>query len=83
MEGKLKYTELKTGFANNWSAWIDKVEFSKSGKTIYFNGHVFKRKGHGVSRNIETVEIFRMSCVKKNGKIIRQRNPFCKNQSAG
>jgi hypothetical protein len=68
MESQIKYIELKTGFADNGPAWIGKVEFSKSGKTIYFNGHAFKGIGHGVSSDLETGEIYWISGVKKNGQ---------------
>jgi hypothetical protein len=68
MESQIKYIELKTGYANNGPAWIGKVEFSKSGKTIYFNGHAFKGNGHGVSRDLETGEIYWISGIKKNGE---------------
>ena len=65
MESQIKYIELKTGFADNGPAWIGKVEFSKSGKTIYFNGPAFKGNGHGVSSDLETGEIYWISGVKK------------------
>jgi len=68
MESNIKYIELKTGFADNGPAWIGKVEYSKSGKTIYFNGHAFKGKGHGVASDIETGDIYWISGVKKNGQ---------------
>lgn len=68
MESQIKYIELKTGYADNGPAWIGKVEFSKSGKTIYFNGHAFKGNGHGVSSDLETGEIYWISGVKKNGQ---------------
>ena len=68
MESRIKYIELKTGFADNGPAWIGKVEFSKSGKTIYFNGHAFKGNGHGVCSDLETGEIYWISGVKRNGQ---------------
>lgn len=43
MEKYIRYIELKTGFSNRGPAWIGKVEFSKSGQTIYFNGKAFKK----------------------------------------
>ena len=49
MRTEIKYIELKTGYADNGPAWIGKVEFSKSGKTMYFNNHAFKGNGHGVN----------------------------------
>ena len=68
MDSQIKFIELKTGYADNGPAWIGKVEFSKSGKTIYFNGHAFKGNGHGVSSDLETGEIYWISGVKKNGQ---------------
>jgi hypothetical protein len=68
MESQIKYIELKTGYTDNGPAWIGKVEFSKSGKTIYFNGRAFKGNGHGVSSDLETGEIYWISGVKKNGQ---------------
>lgn len=66
METEIKYIELKTGYADNGPAWIGKVRFSKSGKTIYFNNHALKGNGHGACRDIETGEIYWVSGVKKN-----------------
>jgi hypothetical protein len=68
MQSQIKYIELKTGFSDNGPAWIGKVEFSKSGKTIYFNGHAFKGNGHGLCSDLETHEIYWVSGVKKNGQ---------------
>ncbi|MGE5393958.1 MAG: hypothetical protein ACM3P1_04385 [Candidatus Saccharibacteria bacterium] len=68
MEPQIKYIELKTGYADNGPAWIGKVEFSKSGKTIYFNNHAFKGNGHGTCSDIETGEIYWISGFKKNGQ---------------
>jgi len=44
------------------------VEFSKSGKTLYFNGHALKGNGHGVCYDIKTREIYWISGLKKNGQ---------------
>ena len=57
MESQMKYIELKTGYSDNGTAWIGKVEFSKSGKTIYFHGHAFKGNGLGISRDLETGDL--------------------------
>ena len=43
MENNIRYIELKSGFSDKGPAWIGKVEFSKSGQTIYFNGKAFKK----------------------------------------
>lgn len=68
MKSKLKYIELKTGYADNGPAWIGNVEFSKSGKTVYFNGHALKGKGHGACSDTGTHDIYWISGIKKNGQ---------------
>jgi hypothetical protein len=68
MISQLKYIELATGSNHNGPAWIGKVEFSKSGKTMYFNGHAFKGNGHGYCFDIETRNTYWISGVKKNGQ---------------
>ncbi len=39
---ELKYIELKSGSSDNGTAWIGLVSFSKSGKTVYFDGKGFQ-----------------------------------------
>ena len=68
MKTELKYIELKSGYSDNGPAWIGKVKFSKSGKTVYFNGNAFKGNGHGNCMNVETREVFWITGIKKNGK---------------
>lgn len=68
MQPQLRYIELKTGHAHNGPAWIARVEFSKSGKTVYFNGKALKGNAHGACRDIETNEIYWISGVKKDGE---------------
>jgi hypothetical protein len=68
LKSELKYIELKTGYAGNGPAWIGKVEFSKSGKTVYFNGHALKGNGHGICSDVETHDIYWISGIKKNGQ---------------
>lgn len=66
---EIRYIELKTP-NNDGSAWIGNVKLSKSGNTIYFNNHAFK-KYNGIQGNyidIETGEEYWISCVKKNGQ---------------
>lgn len=41
MKSRIMYIEHKTGQSDKGKTWIGKVEFSKSGKTIYFNGLAF------------------------------------------
>jgi hypothetical protein len=67
----LSYIELKTGHSHRGPAWISRVERSRSGQTVYFNGRALKSlKGTGISSNyydIETGEQFWISGVKRNG----------------
>jgi hypothetical protein len=68
MKPQIKYIELKSGYGTNENgpAWIGKVEFSKSGKTIYFNGKAFRGNGHGSAYDIETRDLYWISGIKKN-----------------
>jgi hypothetical protein len=68
MASQIKYIELKSGYSDDGPAWIAKVEFSKSGKTIYFNGRALKGNGHGLCSDIETHEVYWVSGIKKNGQ---------------
>ena len=70
MKTEIKYIELKSGFSHNGPAWIGLVSYSKSGKTIYFDGKAFQRIGSDRMRgnfyDIETGEEYWISGVKKN-----------------
>ena len=68
MKTELKYIELKSGYEDNGPAWIGRVEFSKSGKTVYFNGQAFSGNGHGICRDIVSRKLYWISGVKKNGQ---------------
>lgn len=65
------YIELKTGYSDNGPAWIGRVEFSKSGQTVYFDNKAIKKmgtpSGGGNHYDIETGEAYWVSGVKKNG----------------
>ena len=71
MKPELKYIELKTGFEDNGPAWIGMAEFSKSGRTVYFNGKALKNSNaQGISGNfydIESGDEYWISGIKKNG----------------
>ncbi len=71
MKPELKYIELKTGFSNNGSTWIGMAEFSKSGRTVYFNGKALKNSNaQGIAGNyydIESGDEYWISGIKKNG----------------
>ena len=68
---ELVYVELKSGYSDNGPAWIGKASFSKTGKTVYFDGKAFKSAGGtGVRGNFyesETGDEYWISGVKKNG----------------
>lgn len=76
MKSRIMYIELKTAKSNRGNAWIGKVEFSKSGRTVYFNGRAFKNTSgfayaYSDSSNyydIETKDGYWISGVKKNGQ---------------
>ncbi len=70
------YIEHKTDQNDRGNAWIGKVEFSRSGKTVYFNGQAFKNTSgyayaYSDSSNyydLETKDGYWISGVKKNGQ---------------
>ena len=70
MRTEIKYIELVNGFSHDGPAWIGLVSFSKSGKTIYFNGRAFQRIGSdrtaGNFYDIESGEEYWISGYKKN-----------------
>ncbi len=71
IRSELRYVELKTGYSDNGPAWIGLAQFSKSGRTVYFNGHAFQSiGGSGIAGNfmdIETGEEYWISGIKKDG----------------
>lgn len=70
MKGEIKYIELKTGYNHNGPAFIGLVSFSKSRKTMYFNGKIFQKIGSdrmmGNYYDVLTGEEYWISGVKKN-----------------
>lgn len=70
MRTEIKYLELKSGFSGNGPAWIGLVSYSKSGKTVYFNGKAFQRIGsdriQGNFYDIESGDEYWISGVKKD-----------------
>jgi hypothetical protein len=67
MKPRLLYVELKSGYADNGPAWIGKGFFSKTGRTIYFNGKAFKGGRIGsIHFEILTGDSYWISGVKKD-----------------
>jgi len=71
MEPEIKYIELKSGQGDCGPAWIARVQKSKSGRTIYFNGRALKScGGRGIGGNYfdtATGSEYWVSGVKKRG----------------
>lgn len=70
MQPEIKYIELKSGFSDDGPAWIGLVEFSKTGRTLYFDDKAFQSLGgNGIGENffdIETGDEYWISGIKKN-----------------
>lgn len=67
----IRYVESKLSGNDSGPAWIGKVQLSRSGRTVYFNGKAFKRSKRVVKGNhydIETGECYWISGIKKNGE---------------
>jgi hypothetical protein len=73
MKPRIMYIELKThagGHDDNGPAWISRVTFTKTGKTIYWRGKTLRR-GAGLCGNhvdAETGDSYWVSGPKKNGE---------------
>jgi hypothetical protein len=71
MKSRLMYVERKTGVQPTGQAWIGRAYFSKTGKTVYFNGKAFlNRATEAISR-----DTYWISGVKKNGEDRHQVGP--------
>lgn len=70
MRNEIRYIEQKSGFSDNGPAWIGLVSFSKSGKTIYFDGKAFQSlNGTGINGNyfdLESGDEYWISGIKKD-----------------
>ena len=69
MKSRLMYVELKSGFNDDGPAWIGMASFSKTGRTIYFNGRAFQ-SGSLIGGNhyeLGSGEVYWISGVKKDG----------------
>ena len=71
MKPEIRYIELKSGFGDNGPAWIGIAEFSKSRRTVYFNGKALKNSNaRGIAGNyydIENGDEYWVSGIKKDG----------------
>lgn len=68
---RIMYLEQKSGFNDDGPARIGRVTFSKSGRSVYYQGRRFERiKGGGASGNYEEVETgdeYWISGIKRDG----------------
>ena len=72
-KSRIMYIELKTGYSDNGPAWIGRVQFSKTGRTIYYRGRSFRslriKAGSGGNySDVETGEYYWISGPKMNGE---------------
>ncbi len=67
---RIMYVELKSGHGDRGPAWISRVRFSKSGRSVFFKGReLLNIGGRGTSANyvdVETREQYWVSGPKKN-----------------
>ena len=67
----IKYIEKCTA-NHSGPAWIGRVQLSKTGRTLYFNGKAFKRSqragGAGNYYDADTGELYWISGVKRDGR---------------
>lgn len=70
MNPQLVYVELKSGFNDDGPAWIGKAYYSKTGRSVYFNGLLLKQNRIGSTGGnryeINSGDIYWVSGIKKN-----------------
>ena len=70
MKTRIMYVELKSGFNHDGPAWIGRVQFSKTGRTLYYRGRTLRRIPEGGIRgnyeDVETGDEYWISGVKRN-----------------
>jgi hypothetical protein len=68
MKSQLMYVELKTGYNDDGPAWIGKGFFSKTKRSIYFNGLSFSKGGwRGNHQEVFSGDEYWISGIKKDG----------------
>jgi len=71
VQKRVMYVELKTGLNHDGPAWIGRVRFSNTGRTLYYRGRRLRslKGGSGMTANhvhIDTREEFWVSAVKND-----------------
>jgi len=69
MESKLMYVELKSGHSDDEPAYIGKAFFSKTGKSVYFNGLTFSKESRSGGNYFDIIsgDYYWISGIKKRG----------------
>ena len=71
MRPAVRYVELKSGHNDDGPAWIGWVQFSKTGRSIYYRGLTLRRTpGLGFANHIDvrTGDQYWVSGVKRDGQ---------------
>jgi len=71
LKSRIMYVEHKSGQSDCRPAWIGRVFFSKTGKTLYYRGKAFRSLKGGFCANyfdVKTGEEYWISRCKKNGQ---------------
>lgn len=69
MKSRIMYVELKSGYSDDGPAWIGRAFFSKTGRSLYFNGLAFGKESRGGGNYYEVLngDYYWISGIKKNG----------------
>lgn len=70
MKDRLMYVELKTGYSDDGPAWVGKAFFSKTKRSVYFNGLSFGKGGRNGGNYFSVLkgDYYWISGIKKDGK---------------
>jgi hypothetical protein len=69
VKSRIMYIELKSGHSDDGPAWIGRVTFSKTGRTVYYRGKSLRRASGSWGANhidVETGDEYWVSGVKRN-----------------
>jgi hypothetical protein len=66
---RVMYVELKSGHGDSGPAWIGRVRFSKTGRSVYYRGLTLARKQRAAGNHIDvaTGDEYWVSGVKSDG----------------
>lgn len=67
MHSEILYVELKTGYNDNGPAWVGRGFFSRTGRTLYFNGMAFSKANVAQGNFFCNGDHYWISGIKKQG----------------